>query len=137
MVTGKVRYPPLHLYAFLAEIRFFLKAIDSFPFQIIILLTSIEFAIKIHIINWNALMALPAVDLLPAGPSLEPLGSWLADSVAVVTPKLGWVEGFACRVAVLGDLKSKIDLPKGLALYERGPSKKRKELNSLNFENHW
>ena len=104
MVTGKVRYPPLHLYAFLAEIRFFLKAIDSFPFQIIILLTSIEFAIKIHI-NWNAL---PAVDLLPAGPSLEPSGSWLADSVAV-TPKLGWAEGYWFGAAVFGDLKSKID----------------------------
>ena len=109
MVTGKVRYPPLHMYAFLAEIRFFLQAIDSFPFQIIILLTSIEFAIKIHIINWNALMALPAVDLLPAGPSLEPSGSWLADSVAVVTRNLGWIQGYGFGAAVFGDLKSKID----------------------------
>ena len=54
-------------------------------------------------------MALPAVDLLSAGPALEPLGSWSADSVAVVTPKLNWVEGFAGGAAVFGDLKSKID----------------------------
>ena len=75
-------------------------------------------------------MASPAVDLLPTGPSLEPSGSWLADSVAVVTRNLGWIQGYGFGAAVFGDLKSKIDWPKGLALYERGPSKKRKEFNN-------